>query len=95
MSSDSFHVHGPHDHELEHAIEHGSAAHGAPSDGHGGARLTNQIALFTAVIATVGALFSYMGGDTQAKAGIYKNNAAIRKTEAADQWGYYQSKSTK
>ena len=83
MSSDGFHVHGPHDHELEHAQQ-----------GHGGNH-TNSIALFTAVIATVGALFSYMGGATQASAGLYKNNAAIKKTEASNQWNYFQSKSTK
>ena len=54
-----------------------------------------QIAVVTAIIATVGALFSYQGGATQANAGLYKNNAAISKTEAANQWSYYQSKSTK
>ncbi|MGH6638766.1 MAG: DUF4337 domain-containing protein, partial [Polaromonas sp.] len=32
---------------------------------------------------------------TQANAGLYKNNAAIKKTEAANQWNYFQSKSTK
>jgi Na+/glutamate symporter len=57
--------------------------------------MMGQIALFTAVIATVGAIFGYMGGATQANAGLYKNNAAIKKTEAANQWSYYQSKSTK
>ena len=57
--------------------------------------MINQIALFTAVIATVGAIFSYMGGATQANAGLYKNNAAIKKTEASNQWNYFQSKSTK
>ena len=57
--------------------------------------MTGQIALFTAMIATVGALFGYMGGATQANAGLYKNNAAIKKTEAANQWSYFQSKSTK
>ncbi len=57
--------------------------------------MINQIAMFTAVIATVGAIFAYMGGATQANAGLYKNNAAIKKTEAANQWNYYQSKSTK
>jgi hypothetical protein len=60
-----------------------------------GGSLTNQIALFTAIIATVGALFAYMGGATQANAGLYKNNAAIKKTEASNQWNYFQSKSTK
>jgi hypothetical protein len=49
----------------------------------------------TAILATIGALFSYMGGATQANAGLYKNNAAIKKTEASNQWNYYQSKSSK
>jgi len=51
--------------------------------------------MFTAVIATVGAIFSYMGGATQASAGLYKNNAAIKKTEASNQWNFYQAKSSK
>ena len=91
MSGGTFHVHGPHDHELEHAAQH--AAHG--SDAHGTEGMINQIALFTAVIATVGAIFAYMGGATQANAGLYKNNAAIKKTEASNQWNYFQAKSTK
>jgi hypothetical protein len=90
MSEHGFHVHGPHDHELEHAQQGGHA--GGHGD-HGG--MINQIALFTAIIATVGALFGYMGGATQANAGLYKNNAAIKKTEASNQWNYFQSKSTK
>jgi Na+/glutamate symporter len=84
MSEGGFHVHGPHDHELEHAQQ----------GGHGGGMI-NQIAMFTAIIATVGAIFAYMGGATQANAGLYKNNAAIKKTEASNQWNYFQSKSTK
>jgi hypothetical protein len=51
--------------------------------------------MFTAIVATLGALFGYMGGATQANAGLYKNNAAIKKTEAANQWNYYQAKSGK
>jgi Na+/glutamate symporter len=90
MSGHGFHVHGPHDHELEHAQK---GAHG----GHGdeGSGMINQIAMFTAIIATIGAIFGYMGGATQANAGLYKNNAAIKKTEASNQWNYFQSKSTK
>jgi Na+/glutamate symporter len=88
MSGHGFHVHGPHDHELEHAAQGG---HGD----HGGGGMINQIAMFTAMIATVGAIFGYMGGATQANAGLYKNNAAIKKTEASNQWNYFQSKSTK
>jgi len=82
---EGFEVHGPHDHALEHPGQ--GESHGQSS--------TNQIAMFTAIVATVGALFGYMGGATQANAGLYKNNAAIKKTEASNQWNYYQSKSTK
>jgi Domain of unknown function (DUF4337) len=84
MSGHGFHVHGPHDHELEHAAQHGDKD-----------RFSGQIAVMTAVLATVGALFAYMGGATQANAGLYKNNAAIKKTEASNQWNYYQAKSSK
>ena len=90
MSGHGFHVHGPHDHELEHAT-HG----GGHGEGHESSSMTNQIAMFTAIIATVGAIFGYMGGATQANAGLYKNNAAIKKTEASNQWNYYQAKSSK
>ncbi len=99
MSGQGFHVHGPHDHALEHAQQRGGGGHGASHDedheGVGGRSIINQIALFTAMIATVGAIFGYMSGATQANAGLYKNNAAIKKTEASNQWNYFQSKSTK
>jgi Na+/glutamate symporter len=92
MSSGGFHVHGPHDHAVEHAT-HGhhhddAASHGTDSAGSS----TNKIAMF---MATVGAIFAYMGGATQANAGLMKNDAAIKKTEASNQWNYFQSKSTK
>jgi hypothetical protein len=83
MSEGAFHVHGPHDHELEHAAQHEPKG------------LAGQLAVITAVLATVGAMFAYMGGATQANAGLYKNDAAIRKTEAANQWAFYQAKSGK
>jgi Na+/glutamate symporter len=83
MSSGGFHVHGPHDHELEHAAQHDPSG------------MAGQLAVVTAILATVGALFAYMGGATQANAGLYKNDAAIKKTEASNQWNYYQAKSSK
>jgi Na+/glutamate symporter len=83
MSEEGFEVHGPHDHEIEHA------------SAHGGQSMTAQIAMFTAIIATFGAIFGYMAGATQADAGLFKNNAAIIKTEAANKWNYYQAKSSK
>ena len=84
MSGQGFHVHGPHDHELEHAAEH--------ADSHS---FAGRLAVMTAILATIGALFGYMGGLTMADAGLFKNDAAIKKTAAADQWNYYQAKSTK
>lgn len=82
MSGDHFHVHGPHDHAVEHA-------------GHGGDNFASRIAAMTAILATLGALFSYEGGATQNDALMHKNEAAIKKTEASDQWGHYQAKSAK
>lgn len=84
MSGSGFHVHGPHDHAVEHAAQHGA------NDG-----FSNRIAVMTAVLATVGAMFGYMGGATQNDAALFKNNAAIAKTAAADAWSYYQAKSVK
>ena len=84
MSDHGFHVHGPHDHELEHASQHGAKD-----------SFTGRIAVMTAILATIGALFSYQGGATQSNAGLFKNNAAIKKTEASNQWNFYQSKSSK
>lgn len=82
MSEDGFHVHGPHDHAVEHA-------------GHGGDNFAAQIAVMTAILATLGALFSYEGGATQNAALLHKNEANILKTEASDQWAYYQAKGNK
>ena len=85
MTKERFEFHAPHQDALHHASQ----------DMPNGSTSTNQIAMFTAIVATVGALFSYMGGSTQANAVMYKNNAAIKKTEAANQWNYYQAKNAK
>jgi len=82
MSEAGFHVHGPHEHELEHQAAHGDD-------------FAAKMAVTTAVLATVGALFSYQGGATQNDALLFKNEAAIKKTEASDQWNFYQAKSSK
>ena len=82
MSGQGFHVHGPHDHAVEHAA-------------HGGDGFSNNIAVMTAILATVGAMFGYQGGATQNDAAMFKNNAAIEKTKAANSWNYYQAKSNK
>ena len=83
MSGHGFHVHGPHDHEVEHVAQ------------HGGDSFTSRLAVMTAVLSTVGAIFGYMGGHSQNSALIYKNEAAIQKTSASNKWSYYQAKSNK
>ena len=80
--SEGFHVHGPHDHEVEHKE-------------HSGDPMAARVAVMTAILATIGALISYQGGATQNAALLYKNEAAIKKTEASDQWNFYQAKSNK
>jgi hypothetical protein len=82
MSSEHFHVHGAHEHEVEHKA-------------HTGDTFAARVAVMTAVLATIGALMSYQGGATQNDALLFKNEAAIRKTEASDQWNFYQAKSGK
>jgi len=84
MSSDEFHVHGVHDHALEHAAAHG----GVDS-------LSGRVAVVSALLATLGALMTFAGGDTQARAQLYKNTATITKTKANDQWNYYEAKGIK
>ncbi len=83
MSEHGFHVHGPHDHHVEHV------AH------HGGDDFTSKLAVLTAVLSTIGAIFGYMGGHSQNAALLFKNEAAIQKTSASNQWNYYQAKSNK
>ncbi|MGZ5105505.1 MAG: DUF4337 family protein, partial [Usitatibacter sp.] len=79
MSGHEMHVHGPHDHAVEH-------------EGHKPG-LGQQVAIFTAVLATVGAIVSFFGGDTQNKAMLYKNEAVLERAQASDQWNFYQAKS--
>lgn len=82
MSEEEFEVRGAHEHEVEHHAE-------------GGDKLAGQIAIFTAILATLGAIVSYQGGATQNEAMLLKNEAVLKKTQASDQWSFYESKSNK
>ncbi len=86
MSGHHFHVHGPHDHAVEHAAHKGD---------HQEDNFASRIAVMTAILSTIGAFFAYQGGATQNDAMMHKNSAAIKKTEASNQWNYYQAKSNK
>jgi hypothetical protein len=100
MSAGHFHVHGPHDHEVEHAAEAESSGHGGHGEGTG--HLAQRVALMTAMLAFCGAISSWQGGTTLSEAMLLKNESillknqsVLRKTEASNQWNYYQAKSSK
>jgi len=80
--SEEYEVPAPHEHHVEH-------------EAHLGVGLSQQVAIFTAVLATLGAVVSYLGGHTQNEALYYKNDAVLNRTLAADQWAYYQAKAIK
>ena len=80
--SEEYEVPSPHEHSVEHQAEHGVA-------------LSQQIAIFTAILATLGAIVSYLGGHTQNEALYYKNEAVYFRSLASDQWSYYQAKGIK
>jgi hypothetical protein len=82
MSGHDFHVHGAHEHAVEHEAQHGPG-------------LAQYVAIFTAVLSTLGAIVSYQGGASQNEAMLYKNEAVLKKAQASDQWAFYQSKSSK
>ena len=82
MTEQHMHVHGAHDHEVEHQAQRGPG-------------LAQQVAIFTAILSTIGAIVAYLGAATQNEAMLLKNEAGLKKAEAADQWNFYQSKSTK
>ena len=62
--------------------------HGAESDG-----LAQRVALTTAILATVGALFGFQSGELQSEAMLLKNDSITQITKATDAWNQYQAKS--
>ena len=79
--SEEYEVHGQHDHAVEHA---------AHAD-----NLGRMVAMFTAVLATIGAIISYQNGSSESLGLEHKNEAILKKAEASDQWAYYQAKGVK
>jgi preprotein translocase subunit SecF len=79
--SEEFEVQGEHDRAVEHAAEHEP--------------LGRWVAVFTAVLATLGAIVSYQNGNSESRGLEYKNAAILKKSEASDAWSYYQAKSVK
>ena len=58
-------------------------------------QLAQAIALFSALLATLGAVISLLGGHTQTEAILAKNDAVLLKARASDQWAYYQAEDMK
>ena len=54
-----------------------------------------KVAVLIAVLATIGTLFGFLGSSTHNEASLYKSNAAIDKTSAANAWSHYQAKSNR
>jgi len=82
MSEHGFHVHPHHEHAIEHEAESGVG-------------ISQYVAMFTAILSTIGAIVSYQGASTQNEAMLYKNDAVLKKAQASDQWNFYQAKSQK
>jgi phage terminase Nu1 subunit (DNA packaging protein) len=82
MAEEEFEVHGAHDHAVHHMAEH-----------H--APLGQSIALFSAILATMGAVVSLLGNSTQTEALDHKNEALLSKAQASDNWAYYQAEDLK
>jgi len=82
MSKHGFHVHGAHEHEIEHQA-------------HQGIGLAQYIAIFTAILSAFAAVVGYHGSAVQNEAMLLKNDAVIKESQAVDQWTFYQAKSSK
>ncbi|MGI4731353.1 MAG: DUF4337 domain-containing protein [Janthinobacterium lividum] len=80
--AEEFEVRGHHERVLDEAAEAGEP-------------LAQRIALFSAVLATIGAVVSLAGGHTESDALYSKNEAVLLKAQASDVWAYYQAEGIK
>lgn len=79
---EEFEVRGHHEDVIDRQAEHGEP-------------LAQRIALFSAVLATIGAVVSLLGGHTENDALYSKNEAVLLKAQASDVWSYYQAEELK
>ncbi|MGH8853552.1 MAG: DUF4337 domain-containing protein [Telluria sp.] len=61
----------------------------------GGDGFAGKVAVLIALLATLGTLFGFIGSASHSNAALYKSNAAIDKTSAANAWGHYQAKTSR
>lgn len=67
----------------------------APHIHHDANPLSQWVALFTAILAALGAVLGYQGNRLMDEVLMQKNDAVLMKAHATDQWNYYQAVSTK
>jgi hypothetical protein len=82
----------------EHVGVHTHAAHEELVDElaeHGGGGLAQRVAIVTALLATIGALFGYEAGQISTDAMLLKNDSIAAQAKASDLWAEYQAKSTR
>lgn len=77
------HVHAAHEEMVEEMAE------------RGGEGLAQRVALVTALLATIGALFGYQAGQVSTEAMLLKNDSIAAQAKASDMWAEYQAKSTR
>ena len=82
MPEEEYEIRGHHEAALDEAAEEGR-------------RFPRRVALFSAVLATLGAGASFLGGHTQNEALYHKNEAVLLKARASDGWAYYQAEEVK
>lgn len=82
MSEEDWEIRGVHEDVIEERIGRGEP-------------LEQRIALFSAILATLGAIVSFLGGHEQNDALYYKNEAVLMKARASDNWSYYQAEDLK
>ena len=82
---------------LEHAQEHIEKAHEEATNGGGNTKedWTRFIAVITALLAVVAAIGALRSGLLVNEALLAKNSEIIHRTQATDQWNYYQAKGIK
>ena len=61
----------------------------------GGDSFAGKVALLIAILATLGTVFGFIGNAAHNNATLYKSNAAIDKTSAANAWSHYQAKANR
>ncbi len=83
MSESGVHAHAPHEEAVHHASE---------GKNH---TLNQWVAIFTALLAALGAIVSYQGSHLMNEVLLHKNEAVLKKAHATDEWNYYQAVSTK